>query len=309
MVKDLKQVIKESYTRLVNEERLAKLDYEDLSRKGAKPIQKGDAKVTRVEVALSNADVPGGASYISKFAKKYAEFNKAKKEFDDLKKTNREKFYELFTKFFNPEDALLTRVIKTAGYAIILTKESKRENFDKAKFIELLKENFKDSVEIIDTLVEKCKNITDVASTVDIEANESVVVEGKIKELISKSIATLKASISSGITYIKSLFSNMDSRLKEMDKMLSPEQREDYDKFINKFKRLVTEESIDGSDLDKISADDNPFVKVGLALKNALEKTYEDHGLTLEFYRPQAGIFIIDDGKTTIELRLADVSQ
>lgn len=308
MVKDLKQGIKESYTRLVNEERLKQLDYQDLPRKGAKPIAKGDAKVTRVEVALSNADVPGGASYISKFAKKYEEFSKAKKEFEDLKKSNREKFYELFTKFFNPEDALLTRVIKTVGYSVILTKESKRENFDKAKFIELLKENFKDSVDVIEKLVEECKNITDVASTIDIETNESVVVEGKIRELISKSIATLKNGISKGITYIKSLFSNMDSRLKEMDKMLSPEQREDYDKFINKFKVLVTENSIDGSDLDKISADDNPFVKIGLVLKNALEKTYEDHGLTLEFYRPQAGIFIIDDGKTTVELRLSDIS-
>jgi len=307
MVRDLKQVIKESFTKLVNEERLKKLDYEDLPRKGGKPLPKGDAKVTRVEVALSNADVPGGASFVSSFAKKYKEFIKTKKEFEELKKSNREKFYEMFAKFFNPEDALLTRVIKTAGYAVILTKESKRENFDKAKFIELLKENFKDSVEVIDKLVEECKNITDVASSVDIEANESVVIEGKIKELITKTLSNLKGSISKVISYIKSLFSSMDSRLKEMDKMLDPEQRAEYDKFISKFKTLVTENSDEGEDLKEISEEENPLVIAGLELKSALEKTFKDHGLFLDFHRPQAGIFILDDGKKTFEMRLTEI--
>lgn len=237
---NLKNQIREALLQL-NEDRLKKLDYQDLSKKGGKSLSKGDERVTRVEVALSNVDVPGMASVISTFAAKYKKFNDAKKEFEDLKKENKNKFVELFQRFFDPEDNLISRVIKTTGYAVILSKSYKRETLDKDKFVELLKENFKDSSEIIDKLYKECIKVSDVASSIDIEINETTVNENKLTTLISRAYNSIKNSVTSVIKFIKDKLGIIDTRLDKMYKMLSPEQRDDYDNYIKHYSSIINE--------------------------------------------------------------------
>lgn len=225
----------------LNEDRLKKLEYQDLTKKGGKSLPKGDEKVTRVEVALSNIDVPGMASTISSFAAKYKKFNDAKKEFEDLKKENKDKFIDLFKRFFDPEDNLITRVIKTAGYAVLLSKSYKRETLDKDKFVELLKENFKDSSEIIDKLYNECIKVSDVASSIDIEINESIINENRLTNLIKHAYNSIKNSITSTIKFIKEKLGIIDNRLDKLYKMLSSEQKAEYDKYIKHYSSIINE--------------------------------------------------------------------
>lgn len=244
---NLKKQIREALLQL-NEDRLKKLDYQDIAKKGGKRLTKGDEKITRVEVAISNIDIPGMASTISTFAAKYKKFSEAKKEFEDIKKENKDKFLDLFKRFFDPEDNLLTRVIKTAGYAIIVSKSYKRETLDKDKFIELLKENFKDSTDIIDRLLKECMKVSDVASSIDIETNESVITENKLTNLIKQAYNSVKNSITSMIKFIKNKLGIMDNRLDKLYKMLSPEQKEDYNRYLDHYSSIINESELEDID-------------------------------------------------------------
>ncbi len=308
MANHLKDSIKTSKLLLISEERIKKLEYKDLNRKGGKVLSKGDENVTRVEVAISNISVPGMASIVSSFAAKYKKFNEAKKEFEQLRSESRGKFAELFSKFFDPEDELLSRVIKTAGYCVTLSRASTRKNFDKEKFISLLKENFKDANKVIDDLVKQCESTTSVAGSIDIEVNESDINENKITDFIKNAFSKLKNSISVMLKSIKSIFSKMDSRLNILDSMIDDSQQSLYKRFILNFKSLVTESVEIDDQLDDITEDKQSFMEIGLLLKNALEDTHHKYKLSLNLDKPQDGEFILSDGDyNTFRIQISEV--
>ena len=244
MSNSLQEVFSASKERLLTEAKKKGLNYEYKAAKHGKILPMGDSEATRVEVLLNNKDIPGKlADVATDAATAVKKLNKTIGDATDSLVKEREVLRGLFEELFAEGDQAITRVIKTASVAIVCSKAGTRSKFDDKQFIELLKANFKDSTKVIESLIKKCTTITDAAGSISVELNESQVNEAVLPKILGKLAALIKDIVKDGIAAIKSIFKDIDARLKKLNSFMTPEEKAEVAKLEGKF-NLVNESAI-----------------------------------------------------------------
>lgn len=205
--------MKKTFKEFMNEARQDALDYKYTAKKGGKALEPGHKSIKRIEVAISNKDMPGNLGSV------FGTMAAAKKKLDDLKKEYskldteaREKVKGLADQIFDESDAMFTRVIETANTIISINKASERTDLDNKVFQKLLKEYFTDSVDIIDELAEKASITKTVKSSVKIEPK-------KIDESIGDKFKSIMDKVVKGFKKLKDRITKNNKKGNELIRM------------------------------------------------------------------------------------------
>jgi hypothetical protein len=247
MSKSLKETFSEASIRLLSEEKKKNLTYEYKAHKHGEALPLGDKDITRVEVLLTDKNLPGKVATVATNAA--VSIKKLNKQVEvALEQLTKEKavLKPLFTELFAEGDAVLSRVIKTAAVTIVYTKTSETSKVNYKKFMELVYENFKDSTALIDKLTKKCTEIGETAASIRIEMNESQINENVITKIFGKLVSVIKNMVDSFIKEVKAVLKQLDIRLSKLNSLLSTDEKAEVDKQLATFD-FITESVVNES--------------------------------------------------------------
>jgi hypothetical protein len=161
-----------------------------------------------------------------------------------------------------------------------MSRPSTRKSLDEKMLIEKLHELFKDSTEVIDKLVIECTKVKEVAESISVELNESVV-----KNTISAAYKAIKTLISKAVQSIKSLLLAIDKKLTVIEVKLDPEDLKAVEKALSKFDYYADKHLNESFELDdEIAANLDMAGDVLIDIIN-IARGYDEirHGCSLEW--------------------------
>jgi len=181
------------------------------------------AKIKKLYIELGGHE----SGEITKIAQLFNDLNNKKDEADKAIKELRDQFKNLDERFFNPEDVLLTRVIRTKSYLIKLAsynpaeKETKSLDEDKALVAldNILKLITETAPQLVDKYNELTKDIMKVKKTTGVFKISSV---EPVEESLGDSVVTyLKYMLTRFSNMLKAWLPSFDSKLNEIDSLIN----------------------------------------------------------------------------------------
>lgn len=303
-VKNLKMAINEAKERILVEAKKKALAKEYREGKKGKILPLGSSGITHVEAFLTDKDLPKDVlAKTTQAAQSIVQLNDEIKAAMDQLTEDKEFLRPLFDDLFDEGDKLFTRVLRTVAAGkkgkklqleITSGKAGTNTKFDHRRFVQLIKENLKDQIDLIDELAKQCTNITETANSIRVdieEVKESVINEGVLASITKKLTSVVKNAISSITKHLKNAFKTIDARQKEIDACLTPELREEADNALVKFGIVesVNEAYANAEDVIEL-------------LTKVLDKSWDTHHLSI--YKERDGTAILKNDFNGFKLTL-----